>query len=113
MLMSGYDHFLQLDILRGIQNGQMRIDREIQEGNRKQYSSKDEILEQKASCLGKHPNTWFLREKIQKTLKVPVTPDSELIEQLTNALGDEIGAEGGTTKCVELGGDLVTKSLSG
>ena len=113
MMMSGYDHKFRLDILKGIQNEQLRIDREIQDGTRKQYRSREEILEQKSRCLGKHPNTWFLRGKVQNTLKVPVTPDSELIDNLKRVLEDEIGAEGGTTKCVELGGDLVTKGLSG
>lgn len=67
----------------------------------------------KASHLGKHANAWFLRGQNQNTLKVPVTPDSELLERIKKALGDEILAEGGTTKCVELGGDLITKGLSG
>ena len=98
MMMSGYDHKFRLDILKGIQNEQLRIDREIQDGTRKQYRSREEILEQKARRLGKHPNTWFLRGKVQNTLKVPVTPDSELIDNLKRVLEDEIGAEGGTTK---------------
>ena len=36
-----------------------------------------------------------------------------MAEFLRSKLENELGAEGGTTKCVELGGDLVTRGLSG
>ena len=89
------------------------IDREVAQGVRTQFRSRAQILQQKAEKLGKHPNTWFLKGKVQNTLKCQVTPQSKLVEALRKTLGDEMGAEGGATKVVELGGDLVTSGLSG
>ena len=53
---------------------------------------------------GKHPSTWFLRGKIQNTLKVQATPNSDLVTHMNKTLGNKICTEGGATKFVELGG---------
>ena len=110
---SGYDHQYCYQLMKGIWNRQAEIDQEIASGSRIQYRSRKQILNQKAQRLGKYENTWFLRGAIQNTFKVQTTPDSALMGALRKCLSTEIGAEGGGTKFVELGGKLVTSGLSG
>ena len=66
----------------------------------------------KEAKLGKHPDTWFLKGKVQNTLKVEATPNSGLLNNLRKVLAGKIGAEGGETKLVEMGGCLVGQGLS-
>ena len=63
--------------------------------------------------MGKHKNTWFLKDTVQNTIKVQATPGSTLATAVKKALGDQLGTEGGTTKVVELGGMSITSGLSG
>ena len=66
----------------------------------------------KKQKLGKHNNTWFLSGETQNTLKIQGVPESALIGSLKRRLGDRIGAEGGKTKLVEMGGKPITAGLS-
>ena len=110
---SGYDHKFRHTLLKGILAKQLDIDSKVRDGQRSLYRSRDQILAMKAEKLGKHPETWSLRGTNQNTFKCPKTPGGKLAEFLRSKLENELGAEGGTTKCVELGGDLVTRGLSG
>ena len=110
---SGYDHKFRHTLLKGILAKQLDIDSKVRDGQKSMYRSRDQILVMKAEKLGKHPETWFLRGTHQNTFKCPITPGGKLAEFLRSKLENELWAEGGTTRCVELGGDLVTRGLSG
>ena len=110
---SGYDHKFRYTLLRGILQQVANQESEIDAGTRQRFRNSDQILELKSKKLGKFPNTWFLRGTVQNTLKVQCTPSSSLVNALKKTLGEEIRAEGGTTKIVEMGGDLITSGLSG
>ena len=60
---------------------------------------------------GKYLNTWFLAGETQNTLKIQGVPDSKLLVTLRDQFGDRMGAEGGKTKYVEMGGKAVTDGL--
>ena len=54
--MSGYDQKYGLKLLKGILNRQMDIDREVAQGQRSEFRSRAQILQQKAERLIKHKN---------------------------------------------------------
>ena len=110
---SGYDEKYRFQMLQCIINRQKEIEREIREGVRIRFRSREQIEEQKSNRLGKHPGTWFLRGAIQNTLKVQGTPGSGLARAMQSTLGNRICAEGGATKIVELGGRQITSGLGG
>ena len=62
--------------------------------------------------MGKNPDTWFLRGEIQNTLKVEATPNSGLLKDLRKVIGGKTCAEGGGTKLIEMGGQLIGQGLS-
>merc|ERR1711954_110633 len=53
---SGYDQKFRVQLLRGILNSQLRIDKQVREGTQKLYRSRQDILEQKISKVRKHPS---------------------------------------------------------
>ena len=109
---SGYDHNYRYQMIKGIVAQNERIETEIQNGNRYRYRSREQIIQMKAAKIGKHPNTWFLRGSVQNTFKIQGTPNSGLLVNVRNALGNGIQTEGGSTKIVELGGKPITTGLS-
>lgn len=88
------------------------IEIEITNGDRIRYRTRDQILAQKKQKLGKYPNTWFLRGDIQNTFKVQGTPNSRLKTALMKSQKSRIGADGGATNFIELGGKPVSSGLS-
>ena len=67
---SGFDHQYRYTLLKGILKRQAQIEEDIREGKRIQYRSRDEITRQKEARLGKHTNTWFLKNDVINTLKI-------------------------------------------
>ena len=96
----------------GILNQWDKIQSDIRSGIRTEFRSRSQILEDKSRKLGKYPSTWFLRGQIQNTFKVQITPNSALVNTLRGSLKDKLGAEGGKTNFVEMGGNLITSGLS-
>ena len=112
LMISGYDHQYRYHMLRGILNREREIEEQILSGHRRRYRNRDQIQEQKNSSMGKYANTWFLSGKNQNTLKVQGAPESALLESLRKPLKNNICAEGGSTKFVEMGGKPITAGLS-
>ena len=109
---SGYDQSYRVSLLEGIFKLHAEQTEAVIDGKRKEFRNREEIVSQKANKLGKHTDTWFLRGKTQNTLKVQATPGSVLVNALQKSQKNPIGAEGGATKFVELGGNLVSHGLS-
>ena len=112
LLISGYDLKFRNNLLEGILKRVSQIREEINSGSQVEFRDREQIITQKQASLGKYPNTWFLSNTIQNTLKVQATPASGLAGKMRNCLRDNLGAEGGGTKIVELGGKSVTSGLS-
>ena len=85
----------------------------VQDNQWIRYRSRKQITDQKKLRLGKYANTWFLRGDTVNTLKIQPTPNSGLKNALHDALSKKSEfADRGSTKMVELGGNLVTSGLS-
>ena len=112
LLWSGYDHKFRHQLLEGILKRANEIEKEISDGDRVRYRSRGQILSQKKQSIGKHTSTWFLRGDVQNTFKVQATPNSRLKECLMKSQRSKIGAEGGATNFIELGGKPVSSGLS-
>ena len=111
---SGYNQAYRYQMLKGIMERRRQINAEVLDGPWKGYRSKVEILEAKKSKLQKFPNTWFMASGAINTLKVVHTPNSTLKQLLQNKLGGvETLADGGPTKVIEMGGNLITSGLNG
>ena len=77
-------------------------------------SCKKQILDQKAKRLGKFPATWFLKNGKVNTLKVIPTPDSKLKNVISKKLDSlDTLADGGPTRVIELGGNLISRGMGG
>ena len=109
---SGYTHAYRLELLKGILNRIKEIELEIVAGTRIRYRSRTQIEDQKRSKLGQFAHTWFLTNGNTQILKIPTTPNSKLTNLVRNRLGGKSGADGGTTKLVELAGPTVVSGLS-
>ena len=74
---SRYDLRYRHTILKGILDRRNKLNENVANGIWTRYRSKNEILEQKKSKLGKYPATWFLKGGMVNTLKVSFTPNSK------------------------------------
>ena len=108
---SGYNESYRFQLLSGILNEWKNIREKIDSGARIEFRSREQILEAKTQKVGKHPSTWFFRGRVQNTYKVQITPKSALVNTMSKVMKNRLGAEGGKTKFVELGGSLITSGI--
>ena len=110
---SGYDVKYRYNLLNGILKREKQIEGLIQQGLRVRFRSREQIINEKKQKLGKYANTWFLRNDNINPLKIPATPASELKNRVHKSLMKRgVMADGGFTKVIEMGGNLVTQGLS-
>ena len=111
---SGYDLKFRHTILKGILDRREKLNQNVANGIWTRFRSKNEILEQKKVRLGKYPATWFLKGGKVNTLKVIPTPNSELKNKISNTLNSlDYLADGGPTRVIELGGNLISRGMGG
>ena len=111
---SGYDLKFRHTILKGILDRREKLNQNVANGIWTRFRSKNEILEQKNVRLGKYPATWFLKGGKVNTLKVIPTPISELKNKISNKLNSlDYLADGGPTRVIELGGNLISRGMGG
>ena len=113
-MLSGYDQKFRYTMIKGILERRKQINEKIEAGTWNRFRNKTQILSDKSSRLGKFPATWFLKGGKVNTLKVIPTPNSGLRNAISKKLDSvETLADGGPTRVIELGGDLISKGLGG
>ena len=113
MRVSGYDQFYREKILRGVHDRIKQVEIEILKGRRPRYRNREQIKEGHLVEKGRYNNTWFLKGGGEYTsvLVVQPTPNGELAKNIREKIGGIRAPDGGKTKVVELGGDVLTKGL--
>ena len=69
------------------------------------------IRESKKSKSGGGSDNWFITERTSNVLPVPITRGGVLKRAIERVVEDKKGPDGGYTKVVEKGGDMISKGL--
>ena len=69
------------------------------------------IREAKRAKCGGGSDNWFITERTSNVLPVPITRGSELKKAIERVVEDKMGPDGGYTKVIEKGGEMISKGL--
>ena len=108
MMISGYGHWYRWEVVNGAIKKYEEMVRDRPLGL---HRSGEEIRASKRAKIGGGADNWFISERTSNVLPVPITKGGNLKRSLERVVEDNKGPDGGYTKIVEKGGDLISKGL--
>ena len=94
---------MRRDIIKGLLKKKHQVEREIDNGTRVRFMTREERDEMKGTNRNRHRNKWYLSGGATSVLFVPATAGSQLCKRVREVIKDMKCPNCGVTKMVERG----------